>query len=128
LTSIHPNALATAAASEAAANQDKFWEMHDLLFARQDQWESVDASARNALLEDYATELELDLEQYKTDLASEEVSQKINFQRSLGSQAGVSATPILFLNGKKLDSSVTNNLSSGDGSEIRKLIDEALKN
>ena len=41
LTNIHPNAFSAAKASEAAANQGKFWEMHDMLFERQAEWANL---------------------------------------------------------------------------------------
>jgi protein-disulfide isomerase len=51
-TEIHPHALAAAAAAEAAALQDRFWNMHELLFHRQ-------AALEDADLRLYAAELEL---------------------------------------------------------------------
>jgi protein-disulfide isomerase len=57
LTEIHPHALAAACAAEAAALQDRFWEMHNLLFRRQSALEDVD-------LRHYAAILGLNLEQF----------------------------------------------------------------
>ena len=57
LTEIHPHALAASAAAEAASLQDKFWEMHELLFRRQKALEDKD-------LRRYAAELDLDLATY----------------------------------------------------------------
>ena len=127
LTSIHPNALATATVSEAAANQGKFWEMHDLLFERQSQWESVDASERGTLFEQYADQLGLDVETFKEDIQSDEIANKINFQRSVASNDGVSATPTFFLNGEQVSSEVISNLTSGDGSQLREQIDSLIE-
>ena len=62
LTEIHPHALAAAAAAEAAALQDRFWDMHELLFHRQKALEDDD-------LRRYAAELELDVEQFDQDRA-----------------------------------------------------------
>ena len=42
LTSVHPHALAAAAAAEAAALQGRFWDMHELLFHRQNALEDGD--------------------------------------------------------------------------------------
>src|SRR5947207_10457398 len=60
LTEIHPHALAAAAAAEAAALQDRFWDMHGVLFHHQRPLESDD-------LLRYAAELELDLAQFDRD-------------------------------------------------------------
>jgi NhaA family Na+:H+ antiporter len=47
LVQIHPHALGAATAAEAAANEDRFWEMHELLFSRQKHLEDSDIR-RNA--------------------------------------------------------------------------------
>lgn len=98
LTSIHPNAMAAHRSAEAASNQGMFWEMHDMLFERQQAWSgSTDV---NRIFEGYATELGLDLDQFTTDAASEEVSKVINANVSSGSQVGVQGTPTFFINGE----------------------------
>ena len=63
LTEIHPHALAASAAAEAAALQGRFWEMHELLFHRQQALEDDD-------LRRYARELGLDVERFDADRAS----------------------------------------------------------
>src|ERR1700754_3049208 len=63
LTDIHPHALAASAAAEAAALQDRFWEMHSLLFHRQHALE-------DGALRGYAAELGLDLDRFDADRAS----------------------------------------------------------
>ena len=78
LVQIHQNAQAAHRAAQAAANQGRFWEMHDLLFLRQAQW----AAAQNpssvndptSIFEGYAEELGLNMEQYRTDAAASESS------------------------------------------------------
>lgn len=42
LTSIHPNAAPAAQAASCAAQQGKFWPLHDLLYARQQEWADLD--------------------------------------------------------------------------------------
>ena len=101
LTTIHPNAMAAHRASEAARLQGKFWEMHDLLFARQQVWSNSNNAPQ--IFEGYAEELELDLEQYKTDVASQTVLDAIQTDRDSGNQLDISATPTLYLNGERID-------------------------
>src|SRR5258708_36121246 len=63
LTSIHPHALAAAAAAEAARVQDRFWEMHELLFHWQEALEDSD-------LLGYAAQLRLDVATFDRDRGS----------------------------------------------------------
>ena len=68
LLSIHDKAQITAEAAEAAGAQDKFWEMHDLLFKRQDEWSSKPEAEMIEALVDYAEEVDIpDLEKFKSD-------------------------------------------------------------
>jgi protein-disulfide isomerase len=105
LTAIHPNALAGHRAAEAAGNQGKFWEMHDLLFERQREWSAssgTDIGEATTFFETLAQELELDMERYNTDFASDETLQKINRFVASGEQFDATATPTLVLNGEKI--------------------------
>ena len=93
LTQIHPHALAAAAAAEAAARQDRFWEMHDLLYHRQKALEDDD-------LRLYANELGLDLERFDNDRANAAVRARIARDVASGEATGVvRGTPTLFIDG-----------------------------
>src|SRR3954471_19186874 len=93
LTEIHPHALAASAAAEAAALQNQFWEMHDLLFHRQKALTDPDLSA-------YAAELGVDLERFRTDIGGEPVHTRIRRDVESGIASGeVRGTPTLFING-----------------------------
>lgn len=96
----HPNAIPTAIASEAAARQGKFWEMSDLIFARQDEWKNADNP--NELLKQYAAQLKLDSAVFETDLADPAMREKVLNDLATGQKAGVNATPTFFVNGKKI--------------------------
>jgi protein-disulfide isomerase len=92
LTEIHPHAMAASAAAEAAALQDQFWRMHELLFHRQ-----------TALTEDdlrrYA-ELDLDIEAFDRDRADPNVLARIQRDVESGVASGqVLGTPTLFIDG-----------------------------
>jgi protein-disulfide isomerase len=94
LSEIHPHALAAAAAAEAAALQDRFWEMHDLLFHHQSALESDD-------LVRYATRLALDLAQFDRDRTSAAVMRRIGRDIESGVASGyVRGTPTLFIDGE----------------------------
>jgi protein-disulfide isomerase len=93
LTEIHPHALAAATAAEAAARQERFWPMHELLFHRQKALQHDD-------LRRYADELGLDLAGFDRDRADPEVQARIARDVASGEATGVvRATPTLFLDG-----------------------------
>lgn len=106
LSSIHPNARAAAAAAEAAGLQGKYWELHNMLYENQSQWSSLSADARTGFFADYAGQLGLKVDTFKTDFASSKVTQKINYDIALGKKADVSATPTIFLNGKQIEQDI----------------------
>ena len=81
--SFHKNAPAAHAAAEAARMQNKFWEMHDLIFKNQ-----KDLSA--STFEKYAQELGLDMKKYKSDLISKELKATIDSDTSQARQLGQS--------------------------------------
>jgi protein-disulfide isomerase len=93
LTGIHPHALAAAAAAEAAALQERFWEMHSMLFHRQSELEDDD-------LRRYAAELELDVAQFDRDRSGGAVLQRVGRDVESGIASGeVQGTPTVFIDG-----------------------------
>ncbi|OGC46761.1 MAG: hypothetical protein A3A94_01955 [Candidatus Portnoybacteria bacterium RIFCSPLOWO2_01_FULL_43_11] len=96
----HKNAEQAAYAAEAAGKQGKFWEMHDLIFERQDDW----AEAENAkdIFKEYAQSLELNIEQFNQDRDSQAVKDKVQKDYTSGLTNKVNATPTFFLNGEKI--------------------------
>ncbi len=100
LNNIHPRANIAAQATEAAALQGEFWQMHDLLFNRQQAW--VNASDVKATLADYAEEIGLDKDQFLDDLESQEVAQAVQNDRSSALSLNVNSTPTFFVNGDKV--------------------------
>lgn len=107
----HKFAEQAARASLAADRQGMFWEFHDKLF---DNYKKLSAEK----IDEIAAELKLDMNRFKTDMESQAIRQQVNRDRLDGRKAGVSGTPILFINGIKVrDRSITG---------IQKLIDEQL--
>src|SRR5215470_1224582 len=93
LTEIHPHALAASVAAEAAALQDRFWEMHEMLFHRQKALEDHD-------LRSYAAELGLDLAQFDQDRTGSAVLKRVRRDVDSGEASGlVLGTPTLFIDG-----------------------------
>ena len=127
LTSIHPNARAAAAVAEAAGLQGKYWEMHDMLYGSQSDWDSLDTSKRTDIFNGYASTLGLDVEKFKTDVVAKPVTQKINFDLALGKSVKVTGTPTFFLNGEQLDEATTTGIIQGDLTAIKAKLDELVK-
>lgn len=118
LTSIHPNAFIGSRAAEAAGMQGKFWEMHDILYEQQDSW--TQGSDPTAAFVTYATQLNLDVDKFKTDMTSKAVSDAINADLKAGQAIGVNSTPTFVINGKKVDK------NPQTLEEFKKLIDEQI--
>jgi NhaA family Na+:H+ antiporter len=93
LVQVHPHALAAAEAAEAAALQDRFWDMHELLFHRQKALEDAD-------LREYAGQIGLDLDRFGGDRASAPVTARVRRDVESGIASGVRGTPTLFVDGE----------------------------
>ena len=122
----HPEALKAAEASECAAEQDKFWEMHDKLFA--------DNTARRMSLDQFkidAADLGLNQEQFNQCLSIGKYKDKINEQIAEAKKAGVTGTPTIFVNGYIYPGAYPfEDFTSPDGREnkgMKNIISELLK-
>jgi|TARA_B100001964_G_C14262840_1_gene616956 protein-disulfide isomerase len=100
LTASHPHSWTAALFAEAAGKQGQFWEMHDYLFATQDIWSGL--SDVDDEFESYAMDLNLDLEQLRADLESDDLVQKVRNDQRGGNSSGVRSTPAIFINGRML--------------------------
>ncbi len=101
----HQNAVPAARAAEAAGNQGKFWEMHDLLFKNQTKWsELTDSAAVTKIFMGYADELKLDLVTFATDMKSSATDRAIQADTNQGLEFGINSTPTFYLNDVKMTS------------------------
>ncbi len=98
LTNIHPLATPAALAAECANEQDKFWEYHNILFEKQDEWVNIGEDK----LKEYATEIGLNEEQFNSCLDSEKYKDEVLADLDDGASAGVTGTPAFFVNGRML--------------------------
>ncbi len=122
LRKIHKNSGISAQAAEAAGLQGKFWEMHDVLFEKQEQWAAMPESQAIEAFKGYAKDIGLDEQKFEKDLSSSNVIEKVAADEKSANKAKVGHTPTFFLNGKEI-----NNPKSLD--EFRKVIrDEIEKN
>jgi protein-disulfide isomerase len=92
---IHPRAPVAAAAAVCAADQDKFWEMHHVLFERVEQWSS--GSDPDAALLQLATDVKLDKAQFATCLASRRALEPVLRGLHDGQSIGVRNSPTFIL-------------------------------
>jgi len=93
---IHPQAQQAAEAAEAAGAQDRFWEMHDVLFQNQNALTRKD-------LELYARDLSLDVARFREELKNHTYEQRVREDFRRGVANGVYGTPGLFINGVRYD-------------------------
>jgi protein-disulfide isomerase len=92
----HPHARKAAEAAEAAADQGKFWEMHDLLFSHQSALEEKDLIA-------YAKTLDLDVDRFTEALRSSAHHERVHSDELSGVRSRVIGTPTFFVNGTRFN-------------------------
>jgi protein-disulfide isomerase len=92
LIEIHPHALHAALAAEAADLQEKFWEMHDMLFKSQGALTDDDLAT-------HAGFIGLDMDRFRTDFAERNGLPRIQADVESGIGSGVEGTPSIFING-----------------------------
>jgi len=99
LATVHPHAQHAAEASEAAAVQAAFWEMHDMLFENQDTLE-------DDYLVAYARDLGLDVPQFIQELRDGKHTARVREDFSSGIRSGVNGTPTLYFNGMRFTEAI----------------------
>lgn len=101
LTNIHKNAIAAAWAAEAANNQGKFWELHDLLFAKQAEWsELTDPKEKFG---EYAATLGMDKEKLMADMELPVTKEAVSADLLAATRYALTGTPTFFVNGTKTE-------------------------
>lgn len=101
LMNIHPQAVPAAQAAEAAAQQGKFWEMHDKLFENQSVWSK--GANPNGYFNQYAKEIGLDVNLFKRHLNSSVLHDVVNNSFDDARNRGFTGTPTLMLNGEVMN-------------------------
>ena len=110
--SFHKKALPAALASMAAAEQGKFWEYHDELFLNQ-------SSLSNQMYREIARDIGLDQEKFNKDFLRPSLRKKIELDLADGKKAGVTGTPTIFVNGRRL--------KKRNYATLKEMIDDELK-
>jgi protein-disulfide isomerase len=109
----HNMARPAALASLAANEQGKFWEYHDKLYA--------EASIVPASIDKIAAELGLEQEQFKQAMNSSRMQQIVNNDVAEAGSLGVTGTPTIFINGRKLKQRSLQGFQAMIDEELRKL-------
>lgn len=108
----HKFADISARAALAAGNQGKFWEFHDALFEAE--------KLSNDLINNTAVKLGLDMAQFNKDINSEPVRQQISKDLLDAQKAGVTGTPTIFINGKRLKNRSPQGFQAMINNELKK--------
>ena len=120
----HEHAREAAQAAEAAGLQGKFWEMYDTLYREQSLWSN--ASKARELFESYAGVIGLDVDQFKKDMDSDKVRERIDSDHALADFLGVKVTPTLFINNRAIEPKDKN--PEGVRAAINAALEEKSKN
>jgi len=100
IVDIHKNSLLAHVAANCANEQGKFWAMHDKIFANQDDMLEAD-------LKKYARQIGLDENKFNSCLSSNKYNKEIVEDLNNGVKLGVGRTPTWFMNGYKIEGSIT---------------------
>ncbi len=114
--SMHPNALPASEAAMCASVQNKFWPMHDTLFASQSQWETLPDP--RAKFDSMTKALGVDMPAWRSCMAQHATLALIDADRDRARQAGVNSTPTFFVGNQTL---------TGADKDVGAAIDAALK-
>ena len=101
----HKNAPISSYAVEAAGLQGKFWEMHEKVYAGQNDWANL--SDPTSVFLGYAKDLNLDLTKFTADMNSQAVKDKVQSDFNDGNTIGITQTPTFYLNGQNINLSGT---------------------
>lgn len=101
LLPMHPNAIPAALAARAAGAQGQFWQMHDVLYARQTEWENDRDVVKR--FKSYAVELGLDTAAFNRSLDGKEYAAAITAAVDAGTKQGINATPTYVVDGARVN-------------------------
>ena len=100
LIKINDKAALAAQAAAAAAGQDRFWDMHHLLYAQQENWVNLSVKDFEDWLSAQAAALGMDVEQFQADLKREDIVAKVEAAWESGQKIGLPGTPLILINGQ----------------------------
>lgn len=107
LAEIHKNTLVAHLAASCAADQGKFWEMHDALFATQDKWNTQATTNPRKEIDGYAETIGLDKAKYQECMTSQRNLPRLQANRKAGEARGVNGTPTIFIGNTQVGGSTS---------------------
>ncbi|MEP6729561.1 MAG: DsbA family protein [bacterium] len=99
---IHKNTWDASLAASCANEQDKFWQMHDLIFQNQDKWNTETTSRPRGPLADLAKTLNLDMTKYNACMDSEKFKAQVQANLHEGERRQVNQTPTFIIGDQKI--------------------------
>ena len=100
LVKVNDKAALAAQAVEAAAEQERFWDMHHLLYARQENWIQLSVADFEQWLNAQVSALGMDTDQFRADLQREDIVAKVQGAWESGQSIGLPGTPLILINGQ----------------------------
>lgn len=100
----HKYAFLAGRAGRCAADQNKFWEYHDVLFGKQSDWAFAADNPVKEFVE-YGSLAGLNQAEFETCVKSDKHQEVVSANHMLGERLGVNSTPTVFINGKRVPSS-----------------------
>ena len=100
LIAVNDKAALAAQAAEAAAEQNNFWEVHNLLFAQQQNWVDLSVQDFEQWISAQVSALGMDVDQFKSDLKREDIVARIQKAWEDGQTMGLPGTPLVLINGQ----------------------------
>lgn len=100
LIAVNDKAALAAQAAEASGEQDRFWEMHQLLYEQQENWVNLSVADFEQWLSAQVSALGMDVDQFQTDLKGEDIVAKVQEAWEGGQKIGLPGTPLVLINGQ----------------------------
>jgi protein-disulfide isomerase len=95
-----PNGEEAARAAECAGEQERFWEMHDLVYQRQREWRAATSARAEPLFQRYAADLGLEAGAFATCFGENHPAGRIETSNRVAAELGIQSTPTFFINGR----------------------------
>ena len=100
LMAVNDKAALAAQAAEAAGEQNRFWEMHKLLFTQQESWINLSVADFEQWLRAQVSALGMDTDQFEADLKREDIVANVQEAWENGQKIGLPGTPLILINGQ----------------------------
>lgn len=102
LLNAHQNTVAASMSAACADDQGKFWQMHDMIFNGQIEWNGIATSNPRKVLAGYAEKLGIDMPKWNACMDADTHAERIKANYSLGLTKQVGSTPTFYINGEKM--------------------------